>query len=64
VLFVLAIVVLPLFILAIYAIHQIKPGWFRIHGSVLRAITFSMEIGRPGDKSGESHSEIESRHDG
>ena len=31
--------------LGIYALHK-KTGWLRIHGSVLRVITFSMEIGQ------------------
>ena len=50
-------VVLAVFVIVIfavlcfgsYALHKIKPGWLRIHGSVLRMITFSMEIGQPGE---------------
>jgi len=49
VLAVLVIVILAVLCFGSYALHKIKPGWLRIHGSVLRMITFSMEIGQPGE---------------
>ncbi len=49
VLAVFVIVILIVFCFGSYALHKIKPGWLRIHGSVLRMITFSMEIGQPGE---------------
>jgi len=48
VLAVFVIVILAVLGFGSYALHKIKPGWLRIHGSVLRMITFSMEIGQPG----------------
>lgn len=57
-----AIVILPLFVIAIYAIHKIKPGWLRIHGSVLKALTFSLEIGKPDDP-GKPGNELEPGRD-
>lgn len=46
---VLAIVIVPFFLLGIYGLYRVKPGWLRIHGSVLRMITFSMEFGQLGE---------------
>jgi hypothetical protein len=48
VLVVLTVVILAVLGFGSYALHKINPGWLRIHGSVLRMITFSMEIGQPG----------------
>lgn len=49
-----------------YALHKIKPGWLRIHGSVSKLITFSMEIGQAGapEKPRENRDELEAGHDG
>ncbi len=45
-----------------YALHKIKPGWLRIHGSLWRLANFSMEVGRPGEP-GKPHEEIEPSRD-
>jgi hypothetical protein len=45
-----------------YALHKIKPGWLRIHGSLWHLATFSMEVGRPGEPD-KPRGEIEPRRD-
>jgi hypothetical protein len=49
-----------------YALHKIKPGWLRIHGSVSKLITFSMEIGQAGapEKHRENRDELEAGNGG
>lgn len=42
------VIVVALLGLGFHALNKIKPEWLRIHTSVLRVITFTMEIGRPG----------------
>jgi hypothetical protein len=54
------IVLLAIIGLGFYALHKIKPGWFRIQAGVWRLITFSIEIGQGGDPlSRGEHRELE-----
>jgi hypothetical protein len=55
------IVILAVIGLGFYALHKIKPGWFRIQAGAGRLFTFSMEIGQPGvpDKPREERRELE-----
>ena len=41
------IVILAVIGLGFYALHKIRPGWFRIQAGAGRLFTFSMEIGHP-----------------
>jgi hypothetical protein len=58
--------ILAVLCLGFYALHKIKPGWLRIHGSVSKLITFSMEIGQAGapEKPRENRDELEAGHGG
>jgi len=57
------IVILAFCCFGAYALHNIKPGWLLIHGSVWRLATFRMEIGRPGEPR-KPRDEIEPSRDG
>jgi hypothetical protein len=62
------IVILSVIGLGFYALHKIKPGWFRIQAGAGQRFTFSIEMGQGGDLPGdrptrEEHRELEAGRD-
>lgn len=58
------IVILAVIGLGFYALHKIKPGWFRIQAGAGQRFTFSIEMGQGGDKPPrEERQELEAEHD-
>jgi hypothetical protein len=47
------IVFLAVIGLGFYALHKIKPGWFRIQAGAGQRFNFSIEMGRGGDLPGD-----------
>ena len=43
------IVILAVIGLGFFALHKVKPGWFRIHAGAGQRFTFSIEMGQRGD---------------
>ena len=46
------IVILAVIGLGFYALHKVKPGWFRIQAGAGQRFTFSIEMGQGGDLPG------------
>ncbi len=62
------IVILAVIGLGFYALHKIKPGWFRIQAGAGQRFTFSIEMGQGGDLPGdrpprEEYRELEAGRD-
>ena len=62
------IVILAVIGLGFYALHKIKPGWFRIQAGAGQRFMFSIEMGRGGDLPDdraprEEHRELEAGRD-
>jgi hypothetical protein len=58
------IVILAVIGLGFYALHKIKPGWFRLQAGAGQRFTFSIEMGQGGDKPpSEERRELEAGHD-
>ena len=47
------IVILAILCFGSYALHKIKPGWFRIQAGAGQRFTFSIEMGQGGDIPGD-----------
>jgi hypothetical protein len=59
------IVILAVIGLGFYALHKIKPGWFRIQAGAGQRFTFSIEMGQGGGDRPprEERRELEAGHD-
>jgi hypothetical protein len=56
------IVILAVIGLGAYALHKIKPGWFRLRAGAGQRFTFSIEMGQGTDPPGDPASAARAEH--